>query len=374
MNPAIPLKTKKMMHKNPIEASCQANLCYLHHGMVNTSLAVERKKIMIGRKSLDKAKIILHGIISLALVFLYSAKTYAGDEDCRAMYHIPPYISQSPIVVPADASNGAVLGQGELDFSVKVLSNGEAIFGYGHFVVQPFTYLTSTGFKHNGIPVYKTSWEGIGIAMSLNNHAGIPEFSGPDPTPPYYILSANFKYYLVKIGDIKPGVMPQFEPFLMNYACLRIAGRAFRLGHPKFPATNVSVEGCRLTTPIKYVHLGEVNRKEFSGIGSTAGETPFDITLECNSDAKVDLEIRGQTVSGNNQVLAINHTDNAAKGVGLQILRNGAPFDLGNKINALDTTLLGQNSLSFLARFYQTEANITPGDVSAIAQFTVSYR
>lgn len=79
-------------------------------------------------------------------------------------------------------------------------------------------------------------------------------------------------------------------------------------------------------------------------------------------------------MSGNNQVLAINHTDNAAKGVGLQILRNGAPFDLGNKINALDTTLLGQNSLSFLARFYQTEANITPGDVSAIAQFTVSYR
>lgn len=329
---------------------------------------------MIGKKSLNKAKLILNGSLSIALAFLLPATVYAGDEDCRAMYHMPPYISQSPIVVPADARNGEVLGQGDLDFSVKVLSNGGEILGYGHFVVQPFTYLTSTGFKHNGIPVYKTPWEGIGIAMSLNNHDGIPEFSGPDPTPPYYILSANFKYYLVKIGDIKSGVMPQFEPFLMNYACLRIAGRAFRLGHPQFPATNVSVEGCRLTTPTKYVHLGEVNKKDFSGIGSTAGETPFDITLECNSNARVDLEIKGQTVSGNNQVLAINHTDDAAKGVGLQILRNGAPFYLGNKINALDTTQLGQNSISFLARFYQTEANIMPGDVSAIAQFTVSYR
>lgn len=79
--------------------------------------------------------------------------------------------------------------------------------------MQPFSDLTATDLKYNGITVYQTSWKGVGIAMSFNDKPGLIEFYGPRETPVGYILGANFKHYLIKTGDIQPGTMPSFAPF-----------------------------------------------------------------------------------------------------------------------------------------------------------------
>ncbi|MEB5991834.1 type 1 fimbrial protein [Serratia ureilytica] len=308
----------------------------------------------------------------LVLLFSFSAK---GDGDCRAIWHNPLRIEQSGITVPAGAQIGDLIGQGESNFSVKLLENntGFSLGERGDLVMQPFSDLTATDLKYNGITVYETSWKGVGIAMSLNDKPGLIEFYGPRETPVGYILGANFKHYLIKTGDIQPGTMPLFAPFFFNYACLR-ASNARRLGHVYYPAVNIAVEGCRLNTPSKQVTLDKVNRRVFSGPGSVAGNTPFNIALECNANTKVDLEIRGETVNGHHQVLAITPSTEAATGIGLQILHNGVPFELGSVTNVLNETLIGINEIPLSAQYYQTEEKITPGEVNAVAHFTVSYR
>ncbi|WP_240023688.1 fimbrial protein [Serratia marcescens] len=314
-------------------------------------------------------------VFTLFLLTFISPRAYSV---CGAMFHVPPSISQTGITASVDAQNGSLLSSGHVDFSVKLYGNTrgddwDLEYNRGDFVLQPYTYLTATNFKYYGMTVYKTPKEGVGIAISINDSGGLHDVNAPKKTPVNYILYTHFKYYLVKIGDITSGVIPEFNAFELNYACLGI-GNGKRLGSTPFLSTYISAQGCRLTTPAKYVNLGEINRRAFSGNGSIVGGTPFDITIDCNVNTKVDLEIKGQTISGNSQVLAINRSDQAAKGVGLLILHNGIPFALGSKINLLDTTLTGQNVIPFLAKFYQTEEQITPGEVNAVAQFTLSYR
>lgn len=308
----------------------------------------------------------------LALLFSFSAK---ADGDCRAIWHHPLRIVQSSITVPASAKIGDLISQGESNFSVKLLENntGFSLGERGDLVMQPFTEMSATNFWYNGIKVYQTSWPGVGMAMSLNNKPGLIEFYGPRETPIGYILNANFKYYLIKIGDIQPGTIPSFAPFFFNYACLR-ASNARRLGHIYYPTVNIAVEGCRLNTPSKQVFLDKINRRAFSGPGSVAGKTPFSIALECNANTKIDLEIRGEMANGHRQVLAITPSKEAATGVGLQILSNGVPFELGSAANVLSETLVGINEIPLSVQYYQTEEKIRPGEVNAVAQFTVSYR
>ncbi|HEJ7068321.1 TPA: type 1 fimbrial protein [Serratia marcescens] len=78
--------------------------------------------------------------------------------------------------------------------------------------------------------------------------------------------------------------------------------------------------------------------------------------------------------NGHRQVLAITPSKEAATGVGLQILSNGVPFELGSAANVLSETLVGINEIPLSVQYYQTEEKIRPGEVNAVAQFTVSYR
>ncbi|WAY97970.1 hypothetical protein, partial [Serratia marcescens] len=74
----------------------------------------------------------------LALLFSFSAK---ADGDCRAIWHHPLRIVQSSITVPASAKIGDLIGQGESNFSVKLLENntGFSLGERGDLVMQPFT-------------------------------------------------------------------------------------------------------------------------------------------------------------------------------------------------------------------------------------------
>ena len=67
----------------------------------------------------------------------------------------------------AGAKIGDLIGQGESYFSVKLLENntGFSLGERGDLVMQPFSDLTATDLKYNGITVYQTSWKGVGIAI-----------------------------------------------------------------------------------------------------------------------------------------------------------------------------------------------------------------
>ncbi|WP_049597080.1 fimbrial protein [Yersinia nurmii] len=63
-----------------------------------------------------------------------------------------------------------------------------------------------------------------------------------------------------------------------------------------------------------------------------------------------------------------------ATGLGIQMLNKGAPFPLGEVINLLDNTNVGNVETPLTARNYQTGEKITPGAANAVASFTLIYQ
>ncbi|MDN0088110.1 fimbrial protein [Yersinia nurmii] len=311
-------------------------------------------------------------VLAFLLTMIFTSTAYA-DGDCRAIWHNPPSTNMSPITVPNNAPIGTLLGSGSYEYSAKLLEN-EGFHVIGDFVLQPYNRTGETGLTYDGSRVYKTSWDGVGIAFRTDGKPGLLDANGPRETPIYYILSTKVEYFLVKYGEIKSGVMPAFVPYHVDYVCLRASvGR--HLGHVNFPSVAINVNGCNLTTPSVLVPMGTVNSYMFKGIGSYAKEIPFTIELNCDVNTKVDLIIGDREYINNALPLSGgSNGERVATGLGIQILRNNMPFLLGTAINVLDTTSIGNVEIPLTARYYQIGEHITPGAANGVASFTMSYR
>lgn len=138
----------------------------------------------------------------------------------------------------------------------------------------------------------------------------------------------------------------------------------------------VTVPSCTASTSTVNVALGTVNKSQFSGAGSTAGETDFDVVLNCQSGITPAVTFTGTAdSSGATGVLALNEASDTtvATGVGVQLLYNNSPVALGSAINLGTTTAEGDVTLSMQARYYQTASTITAGQANSTAYYTVSY-
>ncbi|MGP2734230.1 fimbrial protein [Serratia bockelmannii] len=132
---------------------------------------------------------------------------------------------------------------------------------------------------------------------------------------------------------------------------------------------------CRIVDYNRQVRLGSVNREAFSGIGSTAKRTPFSISVVCPEEKKLmiafngteDGDIRGQGV------LATHSDGGQAGGLGIQLRHNGAPVPLNTPVQYSYVAGEAQSDISFSAEYYQTRANVTPGQVNASATFVASF-
>ncbi|MBO2006923.1 hypothetical protein J4732_12200 [Serratia marcescens] len=189
--------------------------------------------------------------------------------------------------------------------------------------MQPFSDLTATDLKYNGITVYQTSWKGVGIAMSLNDKPGLIEFYGPRETPVGYIPGANFKHYLIKTGDIQPAPCPRLRLSFQLYLLKSLKCR--EIGHVYYPAVNIAVEGCRLNTPSKQVILDKVNRRVFRS-RQRGREYPFNIALSVMPTQKLIWKYAGKRLMAFIKSWRLPSKESAT-GVGLQILHNGVPLN-----------------------------------------------
>lgn len=62
-----------------------------------------------------------------------------------------------------------------------------------------------------------------------------------------------------------------------------------------------------------------------------------------------------------------------AKGVGVQLLYNGSPFILNNRI-VLKRSSGGQETFPLTARYYQTKTAVTTGKANASATLDLTYQ
>lgn len=130
---------------------------------------------------------------------------------------------------------------------------------------------------------------------------------------------------------------------------------------------------CTILVDPTVVSLRTVTVSELQGGGgTTAGDTPFSIKLNCT--ANLPLEI---TLDANNPhsvrdgVLNTISQSGSATGVGVQITRNGQPVRLRREIDV--TTTGGPFDIQFGARYYRTSGTLRPGLVAATATYTLTY-
>lgn len=144
-----------------------------------------------------------------------------------------------------------------------------------------------------------------------------------------------------------------------------------------FKITNIQfvIPTCTAAVDPIVVTLPAVKATAFSGNGSTAGQLPFQVQLNCISGKNLSITLTTTNSSGAAGVIRNTTGVGYATNVGVQILQqNGSTaVTFGTKISE-GATQNGAMNLPFFARYYQTSnGSVTAGQVSATATYTLTY-
>uniref|UniRef100_S0DEB9 Putative fimbrial protein n=1 Tax=termite gut metagenome TaxID=433724 RepID=S0DEB9_9ZZZZ len=145
-------------------------------------------------------------------------------------------------------------------------------------------------------------------------------------------------------------------------------------------SSNIVPVACAITTPNLTFPIGDVSASNF---GSTIGTIPSgaqntqNLGLNCDAGANINVSLNGtqnpdvSTAS----VLALTGQGNAgvAKGVGVQIIYNGAPLTLNTNV-PLKQSAGGQETFPITARYYQTKTAVMPGTANTSATLNLTYQ
>ncbi|WP_261278523.1 fimbrial protein [Serratia quinivorans] len=139
----------------------------------------------------------------------------------------------------------------------------------------------------------------------------------------------------------------------------------------------VTKVACSLTNTTISVPLGDVQSSAFNSISATAGDKTFNLGLSCDKDANINVALAGtqNMDTADTSVLALTNAGQSgtAKGVGVQLLYGGVPLKLNNNI-LLKTSVGGQETLPFSARYYQTQTAIGAGLANSSATLNITYQ
>lgn len=180
---------------------------------------------------------------------------------------------------------------------------------------------------------------------------------------------------LIKVGEITSG---RINSGLLS----RIYGdgdRVTAVGYniPSFAVTQVA---CSITTPNLTFPIGNVLSANFgSAIGTipSGAQNTQNLGLSCDAGANINVMLQGTQNPdvGSTSVLALTGQGNAdvAKGVGVQLLYNGTPLVLNNRI-VLKQSAGGQETFPITARYYQTKTSVSTGKANASATLDLTYQ
>jgi type 1 fimbria pilin len=123
--------------------------------------------------------------------------------------------------------------------------------------------------------------------------------------------------------------------------------------------------------------MRDVDKNAFSGKGSTPGDAytqSFNLPMTCNAGTKVSVKMEGSIFDANRGVINTTSGNNAATGVGIQLLYNNLPMALGSDIAVGTSSTGGSFSVPLKARYYQTGDTITTGTANGVLSFTMTYQ
>ncbi|WP_394521337.1 hypothetical protein C1N60_02525 [Pantoea sp. SGAir0184] len=137
------------------------------------------------------------------------------------------------------------------------------------------------------------------------------------------------------------------------------------------------VSTCEVTNKNINVAMPATNTGDFRGQGSASSESAFDVQLNCATENAVSVNIEtgsAGAIDPSQGILALQDSggEGVASGVGIQVLYDGKPVELGKAFDA-GSVVVGNNGIPFKARYLQIGEKVTAGKADSNATFTLTY-
>lgn len=237
-------------------------------------------------------------------------------------------------------------------------------------------YLSATPSSY-GNHVYATNVAGIGIRFSSGNY-----FENPSNTflmkrsPPTWSGGA------VKLSWWSPAVSSgALTPGTIGVVTLQGSDGVYRDGlTTKLTDGTINALACNITTSQLTFPIGDISAATF---GSAVGTTPAgaqntqNLGLSCSAGTNINVSLSGvqHPDVADTSVMALTGQGSAgtAKGVGVQLLYNGAPLAINSPL-LLKRSAGGEETLPLTARYYQTLTSVESGSANATATLNLTYQ
>lgn len=228
-----------------------------------------------------------------------------------------------------------------------------------------------------GNHVYTTNVDGIGIRFSSGNY-----FENPSNTFSYEAQASYVEWWGGRIElVVTGGVIRRINAGNDRGGDARGSDGVYRDGlTTTLTDGTINALACSITTPQLNFIIGDIPASTF---GSTVGTTPAgaqntqNLGLSCNAGTNITVSLSGvqNPDSANTSVMALTGQGSAgtAKGVGVQLLYNGAPLAINSPL-LLKRSSGGQETLPLTARYYQTLTSVESGSANATATLNLTYQ
>ncbi|WP_267226685.1 fimbrial protein [Dyella silvae] len=204
-------------------------------------------------------------------------------------------------------------------------------------------------------------------------------------TYPNSSVTVTLTAQLIKTGTtVSAGTVPKINQLLRFY--WYIYGITASVG----PITTVSVNSTSITSAACSLNIGNQNvlavtlptisTNALRGTGSVAGTTPFNLTYQCSTGAKLSMSMSSSTTwSSTLGVLSSSaacpsSSQTPAKNVGVQVLQSDYTPMSFSQAQSLGNSPDGTLTIPYYAQYYQTATPVSAGPVCATATFTMSYK
>ena len=280
------------------------------------------------------------------------------------------YLNFGNVVIQRDAQVGSTIATAV----TGPYNGGNAIAGCEEAWTARWELTQWGELSGYGQNVYNTNLPGVGLRLSTaSSNKALPY----DTSYPRYpggtwvsIGGDGIKGELIKTGDITSGTLT--DGVLARASVVN----QFYFANVTLNGTNtVKSEACTVTTPSVDVPMGDHDKSEFSGAGSSTDWVSFDIGLSCDVGARINVRIdaTADASAGSQGVMLID--SGGASGVGIQLhyRPDDAAVQYGQE-RFYWQSVYGDEIVQLKARYYQTAGSITPGAANGTATFTLSYK
>lgn len=227
----------------------------------------------------------------------------------------------------------------------------------------------------------------VSTGVMIDNHNAAASL----PPRTWQHFSLNVTVEIVKTGKT-PERPEQVTPINSRIALFHV-GSETGIKNAKFMMLDATTgltfiaQSCQIQGPASFnVPLGPVRTRREQGLGSGIGSTStgktFSLNFLCDTDVSgnftVLMQLDGTAPAGtvNSSLIALSDEAHSATGVVLQILHadSGAPVNIGQRWQIARYPLAERTlTASFLARYYQTAEQITPGKANSTLTWTLNY-